>query len=80
MRGGEAGGVAVRLDLAAGAAMGEDVADLADRDDGPAGRASSVSRRCPTAGGVAKSRRLAGAREARVREPTNGRAMTRPIR
>ena len=65
----QAGIVAVRLDLPAGAAMGENVADLADRDDGPRPPLVSVSRIVSAGGGVGEILAVAGALE-----PVFGRA------
>ncbi len=76
--GGEIGVVAVRLDLPAGAAMGEDVADLADRDQRPPSAGQDVEKRVVRRG-RGKILAVAGAGEAVSGEPTKGRAMTRPM-
>ena len=66
------------LRIVADAAMGEDVADLADRRTTCRPASVSRSRSVGSGGGTAKSRRLAVRLKVAVVSPTKGRAMTRP--
>jgi hypothetical protein len=63
----------------AGRAMGEDVADLADGDDGRP-RAPARSSKVSSGGGIAKSLRLPVRVKPVSAVPRKGRAMTRPMR
>src|SRR4051812_29778225 len=76
--GGEVGVVAVRLDLPARAAMGENVADLADRDQRPPSAGQDVEKRVVRRG-AAKSLRWPVRTKPVSGEPMKGRAMTRPM-
>ena len=71
--------VALALALVAGVAMGEDVADLADRDDRAARLRGALQADCRPAAGWRNPCGSACGRNPSRFAPTNGRAMTRPM-